>query len=701
MNGHSILFLGSGTHAAYLTELETLPSCSMLHRVSSLSVPEDLAAVIDLVILELGPLLAAADKPLNEIIHGLKRYPLVALTDKAHEHRGIEAMRAGANGYLLCDDVSAKSQEAIFAHAIMRHALSERLLETDVGVLSILRNINDGVVVVDLEGKVLDINPAARRMLGMGPRILPDPGWEQTFCGTDAEGKSCRSAFELPLVRARRGEKFENQLARYCAPGQPDTILSLNGHGLYDGNGQLIGGLVTFRDVTESEHQRRRLRQQALYDELTGLANRRLFNEHLRRALSRATRRSAPLAVLFIDLDRFKSINDTLGHDAGDAVLTEVAARLRNNLRLGDFLGRFGGDEFVACLEGIDDAAGAGAAAQKLLLVLSEKYSIGAAEVYVTPSIGIALSPEAGDSAERLIKAADIAMYEAKKRGNGRFQFYTAAWNKRLEQREELEVGLRHALVRQEFVLHYQPRIDLASGRLIGLEALLRWQHPRFGLLPPSRFLPILESSGLIHSAGEWVIETALRQLAAWQRRFAMPDLTIAIDLSPVQLGHSRIVDVVRRCLENSALDAGCIEFESEDGGLLRPRSGAAETLEKLHRLGLRLSLHHFGVGDVSFKSLDNSFVDSFVLDRSLIADVDENNSHQRIVRAAVAMAQGLNMAVTAEGVETTAQLEFLKRCNCDLAQGLLISQPMQPEKVAALLRSEIAGMKLLAHGMP
>ena len=292
VNGHSILFLGSGTHAAYLTELETLPSCSMLHRVSSLSVPEDVAAVIDLVILELGPLLAAADKPLHEIIHGLKHYPLVALTDKAHEHRGIEAMRAGANGYILCDDVSAKSQGAIFAHAVMRHALSERLLETDVGVLSILRNINDGVVVVDLEGKVLEINPAARRMLGMGPRILPDPGWEQTFCGIDAEGKSCRSAFELPLARARRGEKFENQLARYCAPGQPDTILSLNGHGLYDGNGQLIGGLVTFRDVTESEHQRRRLRQQALYDELTGLANRRLFNEHLRRALSRATRRS-------------------------------------------------------------------------------------------------------------------------------------------------------------------------------------------------------------------------------------------------------------------------------------------------------------------------------------------------------------------------------------------------------------------------
>ncbi len=702
MSGHSILFLGRGADAAdYLAELETLPTCSMLCREPSLTVPDNAPAVIDLVILELGPLLAETDRPLNEIVHGLKRYPVVVLTDKAREHRGIEAMRAGADGYILCDDVSVESQDAIFDHAVMRHALTERLSETDVSVLSILRDINDGVIVVDLEGNVLDINPAARSMLGMGPRVLPDSGWEQTFCCIDAGGESYRSAFDLPLVRARRGVKFKNQLAIYRAPEQPDTILSLNGQGLYDGNRQLVGGLVTFRDVTESERRSSRLQRQALYDDLTGLPNRRLFDENLSRALGRSVRRSAPLAVLFIDLDRFKSVNDTLGHDVGDTVLKEVAMRLQRNLRIGDFLGRFGGDEFLACLEDVADAASASAAAQKLLLVLSEKYMVGAAEVYATPSIGIALAPDAGDDAERLIKAADIAMYEAKKRGGGRFQFYTEALNARLEQREELEVGLRHALVRQEFALHYQPRIDLASGRLIGLEALLRWQHPRFGLLPPSRFLPILEGSGLIHSAGEWVIETAFRQLAAWQHSFEMPDLTIAINLSPEQLRHGRILEVVKRCLENTGLDAGCIEFELGDGGLIRPRSTEAETLKDLHRLGVRLSLHHFGVGEVSFESLDNGFVDSFVLDQSLIADVDENDSHQRIVRAAVAMAQGLDIEVTAEGVETMAQLEFLKSCNCDLAQGFLISRPMQSDKVAALLRSEIAGTKLLARGMP
>jgi polar amino acid transport system substrate-binding protein len=292
-------------------------------------------------------------------------------------------------------------------------------------------------------------------------------------------------------------------------------------------------------------------------------------------------------------------------------------------------------------------------------------------------------------------------MYEAKKRGGSRFQYYSDALNVKLAQREELEVGLRHALVRNEFVLHYQPRIDVTSGRLIGLEALLRWQHPRFGLLPPARFLPILESSGLIHSAGEWVIATACRQLAAWQRQFELPDLSMAINLSPQQLLHQRLIEAVSAALENTAVDPGCIELELGDGDAVRKRAAEMITLAGLRKLGVRISLDHFGTRDISFESLDNGFIDSFVLDQSLIADVEENDSHQRIIRAAIAMAQGLDIEVAAEGVETLSQLEFLRSCKCDLAQGFLISRPMQPEKVSAILRSEIAGTRLLATSMP
>ncbi len=702
MSGHSILYLGRGEFAAdYLSELETLPCCTLLTRSNTLELPEDASYVVDLVLLEIGPLIAQSGQSLAELVQSLDPYPVVALTQKEHEHRGIAAINAGAQGYICVDDISVEGQEAIFDHAVQRSRLQHRLSDTDVTVLSILRSINDGVIVVDEAGHVLDINPAARSILGLGPRMQPDPTWEQTFCCIDGDGKSYPNAHDLPLVRARSGEKFANQVAIYRTPEQPDAVLSINGQGLYDGNRELIGGVITFRDITEITHRTQLLEKRAQFDELTGIANRGLFLEQLSRAMGRSQRKKAPLAALFIDLDRFKSVNDTLGHDTGDAVLCEVAKRLKKNVRIGDFVGRWGGDEFVVCLEDFGEAGNAAAAAQKLLLVLSEKYHVGNAEVYATPSIGIALYPESGDTAERMVKAADIAMYEAKKRGGGRFQYYSPALNTKLAQREELEVGLRHALVRDEFVLHYQPRIDISSGRLIGLEALLRWQHPRFGLLPPGHFLPILESSGLIHSAGEWIVESACRQLAGWQRRFELPDLSLAINLSHQQLMHGRLVEVVKKALKDNALDPGCVEFEIGDSDLVNKRSTELETLKGLRRLGVRLSLDHFGTRDVSFESLDNGFIDSFVLDQQLIADIMENDSHQRIVRAAIAMAQGLDIEVAAEGVETVTQLEFLKSCNCDLAQGFLISRPMQPEKVSAVLRSEIAGTSLLGRGMP
>ena len=702
MSGHSILFLGHGESAAdYLAELETLPCCTMLTRSAKLELPQDAPGVVDIILLEAGPMIAQSGKTLSALIHSLDAFPVVAVTQKANEHRGIAAVRAGAQAYICIDDITVEGQDAIFDHAVKRHALQQRLSDTDVTVLSVLTSINDGVIVVDQHGHILDINPAARTILGIGPRLQPDPTWEQTFCCVDEKGESYRNSADLPLVKARTGEKFAGQIAIYREPDQPDTVLNLNGQGLYDGNRELIGGVVTFRDITDITNRTIELEKRAQYDELTGLPNRGVFAEHLGRAIGRAERKSAPLAVLFIDLDRFKSVNDTLGHDIGDALLRDVATRLRDNLRVGDFSGRWGGDEFVVCLEDFGEMSNAGAAAQKLLLVLSEKYEIGHSEVYATPSIGIAIYPESGSNAERMIKAADIAMYEAKKMGGGRFQYYSTALNTKLAQREELEVGLRHALVRSEFILHYQPRIDLASGRLIGLEALLRWQHPRFGLLPPARFLPILESSGLIHSAGEWVIATACRQLAGWQRQFELPDLSIAINLSRQQMMHQRLVDAVAKSLEDTMLDPGCIELEICDGDMLSQRNAEIETLQGLRRLGVRLSLDHFGTRDISFESLDNGFIDSFVLDQSLIADVEDNDSHQRIVRAAIAMAQGLDIEVAAEGVETVTQLEFLRSCNCDLAQGFLISRPMQSEKVSALLRGEIAGTSLLARGMP
>lgn len=702
MGGHSILYLGRGVPAAdYLERLKASRCCSRLSVSESLAIPWEAPDNIDLVLFEVGPTIAQAGLTLQKLVHSLSHYPIIAVTVRRQEHRGIAAVRQGAQDYICVDDISDAEQERIFDHAIRRFRLMTRLSDTDGTVLGILGSINDGVIVVDNDGNVMDINPAARSILGLGPRQRPDDKWAGNFCNISTDGKTLLDRAEMPLVRARSGQKFSNQLGVYRAPDQSDTLLSINGQGLFDSSQALVGGVVTFRDVTDITRRTVELEKRAQYDELTLLPNRRLFIRQLEKAIGRSQRTSRTLAVLFIDLDKFKSVNDTLGHDVGDEVLRQVAIRLTKNLRIGDFSGRWGGDEFVVMLEDFGEVSNAAAAAQKLVLLLSEKYLVGTSEVYATPSIGIAIYPESGAEAERLVKAADLAMYQAKKRGGGRFQYYSSALNTRLEQREELELGLRHALVRKEFVLHYQPRIDVESGRLIGLEALLRWQHPRFGLLSPARFLAILESSGLIHSTGEWVIDTACRQLAAWQHQFELPDLSMAINLSQQQLMHGRLVEAVTKSLANTTIDPGCIEFEIAEVDIVSKRSAEIKTLRGLRELGVRLSLDHFGTGDISFSSLDTGVIDSFVLDPSLIQDVEVNGSHQRIVRAAIAMARGLDIEVAAEGVETITQLEFLRSCNCDLAQGYLISKPMQADKVSSILRSEIAGTRLLSRGMP
>ncbi len=702
MAGHSILYLGRGDITAdYLEKLRASHCCGRLSVSETLAIPWEAPDNIDLVLFEAGPGIAQSGLTLQTLINSLSHFPIVAVTVRQQEHRGIAAVRQGAQDYICTDDISDLEQSTVFDHAIHRFRLMSRLSGADGTVLGILNSINDGVIVIDRHANVMDINPAARSILGLAPRQRPDTRWGGTFCNIATDGKTLLDRDELPFVKALSGQKFSDQVAIYRIPDQDDMVLSINGQGLFDSSQSMVGGVITFRDVTDIMRKTVELEKRAQYDELTLLPNRRLFIRQLQKAIGRSQRTSRPLAVLFIDLDKFKSVNDTLGHDVGDEVLRQVADRLTKNLRIGDFSGRWGGDEFVVMLEDFGESANAAAAAQKLVLLLSEKYLVGSSEVYATPSIGIAIYPESGREAERLIKGADLAMYQAKKHGGGRFQYYSSSLNTKLEQREELELGLRHALVRNEFILHYQPRIDIDSGRLIGLEALLRWQHPRFGLLPPARFLSILESSGLIHSTGEWVIDTACRQLAAWQHQFELPDLSMAINLSQQQLMHGRLVEAVSRSLSNTTLDPGCIELEIGDVDIMSKRSAEVQTLHGLRELGVRLSLDHFGIGDVSFSSLDTGVIDSFVLDPSLIQDVEENDSHQRIVRAAIAMARGLDIEVAAEGVETITQLEFLRSCNCDLAQGFLISKPMHADKVSSILRSEIAGTRLLARGMP
>ena len=697
MAEYSILYFGPAKSVSgYLKQLKKLSCCARLQRSEPFSSAIALSQEFDLVLFEAAPGASLAGKTIAQLAQAFGHIPLVALTTRENEQRGIAAVAAGAQGYLCIDTATDEEQINVFDRAVRRYELMSRLSETDDTVLSILRSINDGVIVTDADGLVLDINPAARSILGIGARETIATDWYQAFASLASDGNTEFAEDDLPIRRACGGEKFNQLLALHRRNDAPDIILSISGQGLFDSNNKPVGGVITFRDVTDIENRAAELQQRALFDELTGLANRRLFTEQLARSMGRCRRNKRALSVLFIDLDKFKSVNDTLGHDIGDDLLRQVAERLTKNLRIGDFIGRWGGDEFIVCLEDFGDIQNSAAVAQKLLLLLAEKYYIDEQEIFVTASIGIANFPESGDTPDRLIKAADVAMYQAKKRGGSRFQFYSSALNKRLEQQEELEIGLRHALVRHEFVLHYQPRIDVVSQRLIALEALLRWDHPRFGLLSPERFLTILESSGLIHSAGEWVIDTACRQLASWQKQFDVPDLSVVVNISPQQLTQGRLAQAVSRSIKNAGIDPGCLELEIGDGKTLGERERETRTMQELRNIGVRLSLGHFGIGEISFGSLDTGVIDSFVLDHTLISDIMDNDQHQRIVRATIAMAQGLNIEVAAEGVETRDQLAFLRECHCDLAQGFLISRPTQAEKIGDLLHAELHGGGLL-----
>ena len=341
MTGRSILYLGGSEFATEFVEnLKNSPNCGYFGRSPSMTL-RDIPDWVELVLFEAGPAISQSGQTLQSLIQSLSAYPLVAVTSRDQEHRGIAAVAAGAQAYICVEVTDEQERQIIFDHAIQRHQLLTRLSDTDNTVLSILKSINDGVLVVDQHGHVLDINPAARSILGLGPRNLPNAEWGHQFCKIAADGKTSIEHDELPLVKACRGQKFSNQVAVYREAGQVDTVLSINGQGLYDGGQGLLGGVITFRDITDVMRRTIELEKRAQYDDLTLLPNRRLFTRQLEKAMGRSQRRKSPIAVLFIDLDRFKSVNDTLGHDIGDELLRQVGQRLNDNLRIGDFSGRW------------------------------------------------------------------------------------------------------------------------------------------------------------------------------------------------------------------------------------------------------------------------------------------------------------------------------------------------------------------------
>ena len=453
-------------------------------------------------------------------------------------------------------------------------------------------------------------------------------------------------------------------------------------------------GLALERQVIEGE-----LRHNALHDALTGLPNQRLFYDRLQVAMAQAKRAGGNLAVCFVDLDRFKVVNDTLGHRVGDALLKQVTERLKGTLRDGDTLARLGGDEFVVLLPLVTDSAAAGKVAQRLLDSLEQPVTIDGREVFVTASVGVSLYPDAGTDPEALVKSADRAMYQAKEIGRDSYQIYAAAEGSTAE-RLELETSLRRAIKNDELRLYYQPQIDLSSNEIVGVEALVRWEHPERGLILPGHFIPLAEETGLILPIGAWVLEEACRQIAQW-RQFGFPPVRVAVNVSARQFRHKGFVDTVKSVLDANGLEPGHLEIELTESVMMYAGEDEMEALSRLKFLGVRLAIDDFGTGYASLSNLKKFPVDVVKVDRSFVLDCLNSTDDAAIVKAVVSMGHALHLQVVAEGVETREQMAFLQLLGCDCAQGYLIGAPMPAAKFERLVAERSGAFRPIPSTSP
>jgi diguanylate cyclase (GGDEF)-like protein/PAS domain S-box-containing protein len=661
-----------------------------LTRVESMAAAEAYLAghSVGVVLLDLDCHDAPGAKVVLRIRAAARGASIVLLSSEKDEPIAIRAMEHGVQDYLIKGQIEPHELMRALRNSVARKILEENLFNEKNRAQITLDSIGDAVICTDEAGNITFLNPTAERMTGWAMK--------------EAAGKPLTECFRI--LDALTGKTASNPTTNVIEYGRT-THLPVNciltrrdGHQIFiedsvapirGSDGQAAGSVLVFRDVTVARALVEQVAHLAEHDHLTGLPNRLLLNDRLNQAIAMASRNKNLMAILFLDLDNFKHINDSLGHPAGDKLLQSVAGRLLRCVRAPDTVSRQGGDEFVLLLHNLRHAEDPATTARRILNALKEAHSIEGHDLHVTASIGISVFPEDGMDAETLLKNADTAMYQAKESGRQNFRFFKPEMNIKAVERQSMEEDLRRAIERHEFTLHYQPIVNLKSESITGAEALLRWTHPTQGFVPPAAFIPVAENSGLILSIGAWVLREACRQAKAWADAGLRP-IMISVNVSALQFRSEGFLDSLTAILKETGLRPESLILEVTESVLMERAKRGILTLRILREKGVQVAIDDFGTGYSSLSYLREFNVDSLKIDQSFVREIATTSNEKSIVSAIISMGRSLGLRVVAEGVETPEALAFLKAQDCDEAQGYYFSPAIPAAQFAELQKMQV-----------
>ena len=615
--------------------------------------------------------------------------PILVLSSLAHENAAKLAVQLGAQDYVLDDDLDGYLLPKALRNMLERAANAEALFSEKERAQVTLNSIGDAVVCTDAVGAVTFLNPVAEAMTG--------------WLAGEAAGRPFAQIFRIinvsdhrrpvdPMALVIKTDKTL-RLAEGCVLIRRDGVeaaIEDSTAPIHDREGRVTGAVMVFHDVTQARAMTQKMTHLAQFDFLTDLPNRLLLNDRLSQAISAARRQDQSLAVLFVDVDRFKHVNDSLGHLIGDRLLLSIAQRLVAGVRESDTISRQGGDEFVILLSSVAHAADAALSAQKILTIAQMPYRVDEHDLQITLSVGISIYPDDGADAETLVKNADIAMLSAKDNGRNNYQFFRPAMNERAQERQSIEGSLRHALERNEFVLHYQAKLDLLTETLSGAEALIRWHQPQSGYLLPKDFIPIAEQCGYIVPIGRWVLREACRQRRSWNES-NLNRVPVAVNIFAVELRSTNFVNHVRAILEETGLEPRYLEFELTETSFMQDPQSTIAVLRALKDIGIRLTLDDFGTGYSSLSYLKRFPIDALKIDKSFVKGLCTDSDDSKLVSAVINLGRSFHLRVIAEGIETREQFLALQAQNCAEGQGYYFEKPVAAGEFAKLLGTDLS----------